>query len=142
MWITSDFAVSAEALLATIFQCHIGTTGKRTKIGVPARLINDPGLVWQGKVSRHLGIRIQDKDIVRPSRLSPLLIVRGLVQTLLDQFTLPYFADSFAQTSPMCRYLDTEKEIGGRCARTIKDDMGELGFCIQSSVISGFDIVG
>jgi hypothetical protein len=110
-------------------QRHVGTTGKRTKIRVPARRINEPGSVWQGPVIRNLGLRVQHKDIVGPSRLIPLRIVRGLGQLLPEQFTPPYLADSCARTtppiwSPLCRNLDTEEEIAGRGTRAVEDDMG------------------
>jgi len=86
-----------------VLQRYEGTAGKRTKIGVPARRINEPGSVWQCTVIRNLGLRVQHKDIVWPSRLVPLRIVRGLGQLLPDQFALPYFADNFALTTLLFR---------------------------------------
>ena len=112
-----------------MIQRNIRTTGKRAKVGVPARLINNPGSIWQGKVIWSLSLRVQYKDVVRPSRLISFLIVRGLGQVVPDQLTLPYFADNFAQAtppirSPLCRYLDTKEEITGGRVRTVEDDIG------------------
>src|SRR5579871_6070138 len=77
-----------------------GTTGKWTEIGLPATLINKPGPIWQGNVIRSFGCCVQHEEIVWPGRLTPLLIVRFLVQLLLDKFTLSYFAHNFALKTP------------------------------------------
>lgn len=81
---------------AVVLPRSVGTTGTRTKIGVPAGLINQPGPVWQGEVIRTFGWCVQHKDIVWSGSLFPLRLVHGLGQLLPDQFTLPYFADNFA----------------------------------------------
>jgi hypothetical protein len=103
-----------------------GTTGKWTKIGHPTTLINKPRPVWQGDVIRSFGCCVQYKEIVRPSRLIPPLIVLFLVHLPIDIFTLYYFAHNFALGAPRWRRWrrpDTEEEIAGRRARSVEDDM-------------------
>jgi len=49
---------------ADVLRRYVGTTGKRTKIGVPAILINKPGPVWQGDVIQSFCFCVQYKEIV------------------------------------------------------------------------------
>jgi hypothetical protein len=115
-------------------------TCKRTKIGVPARLINNPGPIWQFKAVRNFGGCVQHKDIVCASSLFSLLIVRVLGQRTPDEFTLSYyfvrkfpstllyFVHKFLSTHILFRRppymrLDSEEEIAGRRAGTVEDDM-------------------
>src|SRR4051812_24530968 len=48
---------------AGVLRRYEGTTGKWTKIGVPATLTNKPGPVWQGDVIRSFGCCVQHKEI-------------------------------------------------------------------------------